>query len=162
MTAILVSKEKNMSICTFFGHRKCCKDIDDILAKTIIELIGKGVDLFYVGNQGDFDRKAISILKKLSVEYPDIKYFVVLAYFPLNKESSEFCSVYPTVIPVGIENVFPSYAIYWRNNWMLDKADFVVTYVNKSYGGASKFAEKALKKGKKVINLADKNNLLSE
>lgn len=45
---------------------------------------------------------------------------------------------------------------------MLDKADFVVTYVNKSYGGASKFAEKALKKGKKVINLADKNNLLSD
>lgn len=161
MTAILVKKEKNMSVCTFFGHRKCCEDIEDILAETIINLIGKGVDLFYVGNQGDFDMKVISVLKKLSAKYPEIKYYVVLAYFPLNREFSEFCSCYPTVIPVGIENVFPRYAVPWRNNWMLDRADFVVTYVNKPYGGASKFAEKALKEGKIVINLADKSNRLS-
>ena len=37
---------------------------------------------------------------------------------------------------------------------MLQRADFVVTYVTHSWGGAAQFAEAAEKQGKAVYNLA--------
>ena len=69
--------------CTFFGHRNAPDTIKPILRKAIVNLIeNRGVDLFYVGNQGAFDRTAISVLRGLKEEYPQIQYYVVLAYVP--------------------------------------------------------------------------------
>ena len=39
---------------------------------------------------------------------------------------------------------------------MLRRADFVVTYVTRPWGGAAQFAEKARRQGKTVRNLAQK------
>ena len=39
---------------------------------------------------------------------------------------------------------------------MLNQADFVVTYITHSWGGAAQFAETAKKKGKIVYNLSEK------
>ena len=45
-----------MAVCTFFGHRDTPKKIEPILKSTLIDLIeNKKVDLFYIGNQGNFD-----------------------------------------------------------------------------------------------------------
>ena len=38
-----------MSACTFFGHRDCYGLREEDLERAIIGLIGKGVDIFYVG-----------------------------------------------------------------------------------------------------------------
>ena len=63
---------------TFFGHRDAPDTIKPILREKIIDLIeNKGVDLFYVGNQGAFDRTAIRVLRGLKEEYPKIQYYVV-------------------------------------------------------------------------------------
>ena len=48
-----------------------------------------------------------------------------------------------------------TFSIAPGNNWMLQQADFVVVYVTHTWGGAAKFAGKAEKQGKIVINLAD-------
>ena len=63
-------------------------------------------------------------------------------------------------LPEGIESVHPRYAITWRNRWMLDRADFVVTYITHSWGGAAKFAQAAEKKEKTVINLGEKKETM--
>ena len=55
--------------------------------------------------------------------------------------------------PEGIETVPRRFAMDWRNRWMLKQADYVVTYITHSWGGAAKVAEKAVKSGKRVINL---------
>ena len=53
--------------CTFFGHRDTPTTIEPLLKETLTDLIkNKGVDLFYVGNQGKFDAMARKVLSKLS------------------------------------------------------------------------------------------------
>ena len=49
------------------------------------------------------------------------------------------------------------FAISYRNKWMIEQSDYVVTYVNHSWGGAAQFKELAEKKGKTVIELNDNN-----
>lgn len=48
-----------------------------------------------------------------------------------------------TMEPEGIEAIHPKYAITWRNRWMLEQADHVLTYVTHSWGGAARFADEA-------------------
>ena len=96
--------------CTFFGHRDIYEDIEERLRTVLIKLIeNKNVELFYVGNQGDFDylvRKNLEVLKK---DYPHINYVIVLAYMP-NKKSKSFCEDVDTIFPEGLEKVPPKYA----------------------------------------------------
>lgn len=141
-----------MKACTFFGHRDCPETVKPYLREVLIDLItNKGVDTFYVGNQGRFDGIVRSVLRELEQEYPEIHYAVVLAYLPGKK--NEYDDFSDTMLPEGIEAVHPHYAISWRNRWMLQRSDYVVTYITQPWGGAAKFAEKAKREGKTVINL---------
>ena len=141
-----------MKACTFFGHRDCPETIKPYLREVLVDLItNQGVDTFYVGNQGRFHVTVRSVLRESEQEYPEIHYAVVLAYLPGKKNEYEDFS--DTMLPEGIEAVHPRYAIEWRNRWMLQRADFVVTYIAHPWGGAAKFAEKAKREGKTVINL---------
>ncbi len=142
-----------MAVCTFFGHRDCPSDIDHKLRQVLTELIiHKGVDMFYVGNQGRFDAAVRRVLRELKREYPQTDYAVVLAYMPGRRKEYDDSS--DTMLPEGIETVHPHYAISWRNNWMLQRSDFAVTYITRSWGGAAKYAEMAIRAGCTVINLA--------
>jgi len=57
------------------------------------------------------------------------------------------------MLPEGIETVHPRFAISWRNKWMINQSDYVVTYITHSWGGASQFAQKAEKCLKKIIRI---------
>jgi uncharacterized phage-like protein YoqJ len=142
-----------MSACTFFGHRECPDSIKIKLQEVLIDLIiNSDVDMFYVGNQGQFDAIVHSVLRELKNEYPRIDYAVVLAYMP--GKQMEYDDYSDTMLPEGIESVYPRYAISWRNNWMLRQSDYVVTYITHSWGDAAQYAEKAKRSGKVVINLS--------
>ena len=138
--------------CTFFGHRECPDRVKLKLRETLVDLIvNHGVDMFYVGNQGLFDAIVRSTLRDLQKEHPEIGYAVVLAYMP--GEQNDYDDYSDTMLPEGIESVHPRYAISWRNDWLLKKANYVVTYITHSWGGAAQYATKAKKLGKMVINL---------
>lgn len=138
--------------CTFFGHHDTPSTIKPLLRQVIIELIEQcGVTRFYVGNQGNFDAMAHSLLAELVQTY-QIHYNVVLAYLPKKKDPSVDGS--PTMLPNGFEAVPPRFAIDHRNRWMLDRSDIVVTYVRYP-GGAAKFKALAERKGKTVVELSD-------
>ena len=68
-------------------------------------------------------------------------------------KKTEYDDYSDTMLPEGIESVRPHYAISWRNNWMLKQADFVVTYISHSYGGAAQYMKKAKIQKKIVINI---------
>ena len=68
-------------------------------------------------------------------------------------KKTEYDDYSDTMLSEGIESVHPHYAISWRNNWLLKQADYVVTYITYSWGGAAQYATKAKKQGKTVINL---------
>lgn len=143
-----------MKSCTFFGHRDTPEEICEVLTRVIIELIEKeDVKTFFVGNQGKFDYMVRMNLRELSKIYP-IKYFVVLAYLPQKKDFTN--EIENTVFPDGIEKVPRRFSIDWRNRWMLKNSEYVIVYINRIYGGASKFCELAEKMNKNIINLAKK------
>ena len=112
--------------CTFFGHRECPDSIKPELREALIELIENcGVNMFYVGNQGQFDAMVRRVLKDFKLKYPHIDYAVVLAYPPAAGTGGMDYS--DTLLPEGIETVYPRFAISWRNRWMLSLTDIVRT-----------------------------------
>ena len=143
-----------MSTCTFFGHRECPENIKESLRNMLIELIEtKGVDTFYVGNQGSYDSMVRSVLRELKVAYPHIEYAVVLAYMPREQDIYDPDHYSETMLPEGIETVPKRFAISWRNKWMINNSDYVVSYINHDWGGAAQFVELARRKKKIIYNL---------
>ena len=141
-----------MATCTFFGHRHISARIDHLLYESLALLINeKDVDNFLVGNEGQFDRMVQRVLARLKSEYPHTNYCIVLAYLNSKiKPSAE--SIYPE----GLEKVPLRFTIPKRNEWMINRADYVVAYVSYTFGGSGKALEIAQRKKKTVINLADK------
>ena len=145
-----------MLACTFFGHSDCPEAIKPNLRAVLIDLIvNQNIEMFYVGNQGQFDAIVRNVLRVLKMDYPSINYAVVLAYMPGKK--SEYEDHSDTMLPEGIEMVHPRYAISWRNNWMLRQSEYVVTYITRTWGGAAQYAAKAKRLKKNVINLHNGN-----
>lgn len=141
-------------ICAFFGHKDTPESIRPLLESAVKQIIERYPDItFYVGNNGNFDRMVLSVLKSLSEDFPTISYSVILAYLPIKKD--ELYNSLPTIYPEGIESVPKKHAISYRNDWIVKKADMVICYITHNYGGAAKFVEKACKKGKTVCNLAN-------
>lgn len=140
--------------CTFFGHRDTPKEIEPALRSALIDLIeNKNATVFYVGNHGNFDAMVHCQLEELSKIYP-IKYYVVLAYMPSKNDEPDEHSI----LPEGIESVPRRFAINYRNKWMLNKSDIVVTYVTRNFGGAAQFMNMATISTKVVINIGMPNN----
>ncbi len=137
----------------FFGHKDTPKEIEPTLRTTLVDLIeNHGANVFYVGNNGSFDTMVRRQLENLSQTYP-ITYSVVLAYLPGKK--SEHDNLTNTILPEGIEAVPRRFAISWRNKWMVEQSDVVVTYVTHSFGGAAQFKALAERQRKTVIELSE-------
>ena len=138
---------------TFFGHKDTPKNIEPTLRTTLVDLIeNHDATEFYVGNNGNFDTMVRRQLENLSQTYP-ITYNIVLAYIPTKK--SEYDSFTNTLLPEGIETIPKRFAISYRNKWMVEQSDVVVTYVTHSFGGAAQFKEMAERQGKTVIELSE-------
>ena len=106
--------------------------------------------MFYVGNNGNFDTMVRRQLEDLSQTYL-ITYSVVLAYLPTEK--NKYDNLTNTIYPEELEIIPKRFAISWRNKWMIQQSDIVVTYVTHSFGGAAQFKELAMKKKKIVVEL---------
>lgn len=143
--------------CCFFGHSNCPDNIRQKLKEEIVKMVGGSEEvMFYVGHQGHFDGMVRSVMKELIKEGVTVNYAVVLAYMPGERYEFDSRDEYAdTMFPEGLESVHPKFAISWRNNWMIDKADKVICYVKYHTGGAYQFVEKARRKDREIINLAD-------
>lgn len=141
---------------TFFGHKDTPKEIEPTLRSTLIDLIeNKNVNVFYVGNNGNFDTMVRHQLEDLSRIYP-ITYSIVLAYLPTEK--NKYDDLTHTIYPEGLETVPKRFAISWRNKWMIQQSDIVVTYVTHNFGGAAQFKGMAERQEKTMIELNEINN----
>lgn len=138
-------------VCTFFGHRNAPETIKTALRTTLIDLIeNKNVNMFYVGNNGAFDRMVRELLKEFKTTY-NINYYVVLAYIPQKMDDNDYTdSIYFDELNVKPYRV----RIAERNKLMIEKSNFVVTYVTHITGGAAEFKALAERKGKIVINIS--------
>ncbi len=135
-------------ICTFIGHREVPNEIKECLKPAIIDLIEKeNVNMFYVGNHGQFDFLVKTVLEELKETY-NIKYHIVLAYMPLN-DGRDYSN---TIFLEELGNVPYRYRIIERNKWMIKKSDFVVVYF-KHFGKTRDFKDYAESLGKRIIKI---------
>ncbi len=142
-------------IATFCGHREIyVTEIYEKVQEIVKDLVeNKGVDTFYSGNMGEFDKLCEKAVRALKEEY-DIKLYWVAAYFmeKMNKEKEELERLYDGIIVPDLGQVHYKQAILKRNFWMVDKSDYVISYVYREFGGAYKTLRYAEKVGKTIMS----------
>lgn len=142
-----------MNACTFCGHADAGEDILPALKDAISEMITDGVDCFYVGCNGSFDRMTLLLIREFKKQYPSITYYVVLSYMPGKKESYSFYEETETLYPEDLEGVPLRYAIVHRNRWMVEHSQHIIAYVTHSWGGAAATLSLSERKGLHIHRL---------
>ncbi len=145
-------------IFTFCGHSSINFDVEEMESKILnlleSELNGTPVQ-FLLGGYGQFDGFALRCCKKYKTLHPEATLTFVTPYLDDDylKNRDIFLKEYDDVIYPELEIVPKRYAISKRNQWMVQKADFLIAYVDHSWGGAVKTLEYAIRSKKNYVNL---------
>ena len=151
-----------MHICTFAGHSLVCSpDIEQRLENEI-ELYLSHIDeaAFYVGGRGEFDSMAAAAIRVAKKRHRDkkIQLYLVEPYMRegINRDRTYYESLYDgIIIPQELLDVHPKVAITKRNRWMCERADCLIAFVQRDFGGAYQMLKYAKKTGIRIANLAD-------
>ena len=138
--------------CSFFGHHSITQDIEEKLNASITTLISEGIHTFYVGNNGQFDLIVQEALRKKQMEFPHLKYRIILSRIDEKAISGEQKA---TVFPEELATALPRFAICKRNEWLIKNSSVIICYISRNPSNSQKWVDKACKKGLKIINLAD-------
>ena len=144
-------------IITFCGHSNYLENIEDekwLLA--YLKKIIKNKDVkFYLGGYGNFDNFALKCVKKYKNKYKNAQIIYVTPYLNkwLDDRSDYLNENYDGIIFPEIETAPKKLAIIKRNEWMVTKADLLISYVNVHFGGAYNTLLYAHKQKKAYINL---------
>ena len=139
-------------VCTFFGRRNAPSSVKEKLSEIINDLIKRGYDEFYVGNNGNFDFYVQSVLSDIVITNCKVCFTVVLSR---PDEKAIFAEQIFTLFPDGLEKTPPRFAISKRNDWLIKKSQIVVAYADNRFTNSQKWVEKARNKGIDVINIAN-------
>ena len=120
-------------------------------------LIQDGYDCFLVGNYGQFDRLAASVCLTLKRDYPSIVVNLVVPYYQpqLDSYEKEYRARFDDVIVPALESTPYQYRIVRANEYMVDRAETVIAYVNTPIGGAAKTLAYAKRKKRRIFYLAN-------
>lgn len=138
MREIFINKAKTVAVS---GHRFLGKDFDKQLLKQVfIYLINNGYDTFLIGMAVGFDSECFRVLEQLRKEY-DIK---IIACIPCLNQHKNFSYIlkkeYERMVDSADEKIilqenYDKYCMLKRNNFMVDNASALVTYIRKDTGG---------------------------
>jgi len=150
-------------IITFIGHSSLKKsdELYDLIESVILDNIDeRDKNMFYCGGYGDFDEICRKVSFGFKKHFKNIEVVFVSPYYTLQQqrkiENLMKNNIYDTVIYPELENVPLKFAINYRNRWMIERADLIIAYVDREYGGAYNALRFAEKMKKKIINLAEK------
>ena len=148
-------------IITFVGHGtlNISRELSAEIKKTIEDnIIGKNRVTFYCGGYGDFDNHCARLCRDIKAIHSQCEVVFVTPYLtPSQQVKLKYlldAKLYDSTVYPPLENVLPRYAITKRNEWMIDQADLVISFVSHEYGGAYKTLKYARRKKKAIINLA--------
>lgn len=144
-----------MKIATLFGHRDFSDDKSGYeIKKMIIKIIKEqGIDTFYIGYNGKFDRFAAKLIHEIKKDFPHVKSYMILSRLDQKiyiYDKIDIDKEFDGTIFAPVEFAYPRFAISKRNEWMIDEAEIVLLYVKYDYGGAYN-ALKYAKRKKKLI-----------
>lgn len=144
-------------IVAFCGHSTYISNVNDekrLLNNLEAVICGNQVD-FYLGGYGAFDAFALKCARKYKERHGNAKIIFVTPYLNkwLNKRKDVIEEYYDEIIYPEIEHVPLKFAIIKRNEWIIDRADYVFAYVRSHYGGAYKTLRYTRKRKKPFLNL---------
>lgn len=144
-------------IITFCGHSNYLynNNVEQRLI-SLIHDVSKGEAVsFYLGGYGNFDILALKCAKSYKLYQPNSKLIFVTPYINkwLNDRKELLLKNYDEIIYPEIETTPLKYAITKRNEWMVNKSDILICYVNTHYGGAYKTLLYAHSRNKSYVNL---------
>ena len=147
-------------IIAFFGHSHFLKKphLEDKMLDYLKDTAGDQAVELYLGEYGEFDRFAYDCCKKFKMNHPKASLVFVTPYLTASYQQNHLAekqSRYDQILYPNLEQVPPRYAISHRNKYMVDQADYIVVYIDHSWGGAYQAYSYARKKGKSVVNLAE-------
>lgn len=77
----------------------------------------------------------------------------MILVLPYGKKDIQYYEDYYDCVCTPIY-AYPKHAIAKRNEWMVERADLILCYIERESGGAYKAVKYAIKLGKEVVNLA--------
>ena len=147
---------------SFCGHSTIYdKGVKEALYKAISDVLLplSSIDkvTFFCGGYGAFDDLCSVVIDEIRSRgvAPKIEKVFVTPYISESyKDHIDLMrSRYDDVVFPPIESVPLKYAISRRNEWMIDQADVVISYVSHSFGGAATTLRYAYRKNKNIIRL---------
>ena len=141
--------------CMLFGHADAPYSLKSALEAAITKVSEENDNVeFLVGNNGNFDFLAQSLMEKLKNNGIKIDYTIILSHIderPLNRCYEQ------SLFPMELATTIPKYAISKRNNWIIKHSVLAICYVSSIASNSFKTLSKIKKRGVKVINLANRD-----
>lgn len=149
--------------CMFTGHRSIYSDDVNLLSRLVSELETlinvHGINTFVAGGARGFDVMAESAVVRLRCKYPHIK--LILALPCLNQtagwsyaEKAKFDALLEQADEIHYVNLdfFPS-CMHRRNDYMVERAAYCISYLRHSSGGTAYTVAAAEKLGLQIIKI---------
>lgn len=145
-------------IVAFFGHSKflSAKEYEQKIIDYLEERVGDQEADMYLGGYGDFDNFAYACCKKFKETHPNVSLLFITPYITEKYQKSRLeyeKEKYDGILYPEIENKPLKFAIFYRNKWMVEKADYIIFGVCLSTGGAYKAYQYAKKVNKECFNV---------
>ena len=147
-------------IITFCGHSDYVgkQEDEEKILSLLTDLIGDSHAELYLGGYGSFDLFARACGKKYQQTHPNTTLIFVTAYITPSYQKTHLeydKKLYDEIIYPELENVPPKFAISHRNKWMVERADYVIAYISRPFGGAYQTYKHAERKKKALVNIAE-------
>lgn len=123
--------------CCFMGHRDAPDWLYPVLRKEVERhILQYGVNRFFVGNYGGFDRMAAFVLGTMKAQYPHIRFYQMIAYPPEQewRELPPGCE--RAVYPKKLGRVPEKAAIPVLNRTVVDASSYAIAYICRISSGA--------------------------
>lgn len=145
-------------VISFCGHSDFVStdEYEFRLLSFLAEKVGDKYAEMYLGDYGNFDSFAYHCCKIYKKNHPNVSLVFVTPYLDNEYLANRLRyreNYYDYIIYPEIEDKPKRFAISYRNRYMVEKADLVVSYITHSFGGAYSTYKYAKSKGKEIFNL---------
>ena len=149
-----------MICCTFAGHRNILHPHADAKVEAALrELLDKDdVFTFYSGGMGEFDALCACTVRNLQAHRSEkqIRLYLIEPYMKqsINIGGQWLHSLYDEIIvPEELVGIHYKSAIAKRNQWMIDRCQYLISYVHRDFGGAYHSVRYAQRRGLNIISI---------
>ena len=149
-------------VISFIGHRSLYNSED--LFESVRQAVVENIDVaervvFFCGGYGDFDDLCARVCRSIKKDIKNCEIIFVTPYMTEEQQKKikglMELNLYDSVIYPPLEQTPLKFAISRRNEWMVEQSDFIIAYVEYSFGGAYQSLTYARRRGKRILNLAE-------